>query len=321
MPANRITLLDIAKANGSDATVGLIDETVKAHPELTFGAAKTIKGTSYKTLVRTSTFSGSTFRSANEGATVGKATYENRLVETFIINPRWEADKAVADGSEEGANAYIAMEAEPMMEKSLVDLCAQFYYGTNSTYGGNAKGFPGLLDAYDSTNNVVDAGGTTASTGSSVWLIKFGPKAVQWVWGNGGELTMPDPRIETIYDTNGLPLDGYVQSLLARPGLQVGSIRSAVRIKKLTADAGKGLTDSLLADALAKFEVGVRPDVIVGTRRSLNQLRKSRTVVLNATNGGRADGGSATVPQGDLFYDNIPIVPTDAIKDIESLTL
>src|SRR4051812_19119504 len=146
----RLNLLDIAKANGSDAVAGLIDETVKAHPELTLGAARTISGLNYKTLVRTSLFSGSTFRSANEGATVGKATYENRLVETFILNPRWESDKAVADMYEGGTSAYIAMEAESMVEKSMVDLCAQFYYGTNATFG-NAKGFPGLIDAYDAT--------------------------------------------------------------------------------------------------------------------------------------------------------------------------
>jgi len=34
----------IAKANGSDAVVGLIDETTKVHPELRIGAARTIRG-------------------------------------------------------------------------------------------------------------------------------------------------------------------------------------------------------------------------------------------------------------------------------------
>ena len=38
------TLLDIAKANGSDAVAGLIDEAAKAHPELTMGGARTIAG-------------------------------------------------------------------------------------------------------------------------------------------------------------------------------------------------------------------------------------------------------------------------------------
>ena len=47
------TLLDIAKANGSDAAVGLIEEVMTYSPEVNLGAARTIKGLSYKTLVRT----------------------------------------------------------------------------------------------------------------------------------------------------------------------------------------------------------------------------------------------------------------------------
>lgn len=312
----RMTLMDIAIRNGSDGVAGLIDETTKAHPEVRMGPARTIEGLNYKTLVRTSGFNGSTFRSANEGATVGKGTYENRLVETFILNPRWEVDKAVADSDERGATTLIADEAQAMTEKAMVDLAAQFYYGTNTTYGGNAKGFPGLIDAYDSTNMVVDAAGTTATTGSSVWLVKWGPKDVTWVWGKNGELSMPDVRTETIYDASNNPLDGYVQSLLARPGLQVGSLRSVVRIKKITADSGKTLTDSLLNQALGKFEIGVVPDVIFMTRRSLQQLQASRT----ATN---PTGSPAPFPTevAGIAGQNIPIVLTDAISNVESLSL
>jgi hypothetical protein len=316
----RITLLDIAKSNGSDAVVGLIDETIKAHPELTLGESRTIKGINYKTLVRTGLFDGSTFRDAGEGSTVGKGTYENRQIETYILNPRWEADKAVADSHEDGAEAYITLEAESMLEKSMVDLSAAFYYGRNATFGV-AKSFPGLIDSYDSANNVIDAGGTTASTGSSVWLVKFGPKAVQWVWGMNGQLAIGDTRVETIYDVNNKPLDGYVNSLLARPGLQVGSVRSVVRVKKLTADVGKGLTDSVLADALAKFEVGVIPDVILMSRRSRAQLQKSRTVVLNGGGSGKVGGGDGNVAPLPTEYNGVPIAVTDSIKDTESLTL
>ena len=83
------TLLDIAKANGSDGVVGLIDEATKAHPELTLVAARTIKGLNYKTLVRTANPTVG-FRNANEGTAATKGTYENRLVETYNLNPRWE---------------------------------------------------------------------------------------------------------------------------------------------------------------------------------------------------------------------------------------
>jgi hypothetical protein len=95
---------------------------------------------------------------------------------------------------------------------------------------------------------VVDAGGTTASTGIRVWFVKFGPKHVTWVWGENGKFDMSQPRIESIIDPNDSTkkFDGYVSTMLAYPGVQVGSVQSVVRIKKLTADSGKGLTDALL---------------------------------------------------------------------------
>ncbi|MDB5294912.1 MAG: hypothetical protein JWO31_895 [Phycisphaerales bacterium] len=317
----RATLLDIAKANGSDAVVGLIDETTKAHPELSLGAARTINGLNYKTLVRTGLFTGSTFRDANQGVTAGKSTFENRLVETFIMEPRFEVDKAVADAYEDGAPAFLAMEAAGVMEKAMIDLSAQFYYGRNPTFG-NASGFPGLIDAYDPLNNVVDAGGTTANTGSSVWLVKFGPQDVQWVWGQGGELALGDPRIQDLYDAYNKPFTGYVQTLLARPGLQVGSYRGLVRIKKLTEDNGKGLTDALIAAALAKFQVGAKPDMILMNRRSLSQLQASRslsvTIFAGPTTPGGGIGAVAALPDSAF---GIPIQVTDAIANDEPLTL
>jgi len=69
------TLLDIAKANGSDAVVGLVDETTKAHPEISLGAARTVKGIQFKTLVRIALPSVG-FRLANEGVVAGKGVYE-----------------------------------------------------------------------------------------------------------------------------------------------------------------------------------------------------------------------------------------------------
>lgn len=300
------TLLDIAKRNGSDAVVGLIDETSKAHPEITIGFARTIKGLNYKTLVRTGLPTVS-FRNANEGVSASKGTTENRLVETFIFNPRWECDKAVADVAEDGAEAFIADEAAATLEASWQYLCSQFYYGTSN----DAKGFPGLLAAYDSTNMVVDAGGTTATTGSSVWAVKFGRKEVSWVYGEGGQLALSPVTEQRVLDSSSKPYTAYCQEMLARPGLQVGSKRVIGRIKKLTEDSGKGLTDALIAKLLSKFEAGVVPDLLLMSRRSLRQLRDSRT----ATN---PTGAPAPFPS-EAF--NIPIQVTDAIVDTEALTL
>lgn len=313
------TLLDIAKANGSDAVVGLIDEAVKVHPELRLGAARTIKGINYKTLVRTALGNSSgSFRNANEGVAPHVHTYENRLVETFILNPRWQCDKAVADRHEDGALAYIAQEAEGTMEGEMQALSKQFYYGRVSGNGGSTKGFPGLIDMYDATNMVVDAGGTTASTGSSVWLVRFGPKHVQWVWGNNGQLQPSDIRIESVAmgTTPETYLDAYVQTFLGYPGLQVGSLQSVVRIKKLTADSGKGLTDDLIATALALFPEGTTPDAVFMGKRSHGQLQASRTAV-NPT------GAPAPFPTEimGIAGNNIPIYVTSGITATEALTL
>jgi len=304
------TLLDIAKANGSDAVVGLVEEGARAHPEIILVPARTIKGLNYKTLVRTAVPTGGSFRDANEGVAASKGTYANRLVEAYMFNRRWECDKAVADAYEDGKEAYIALEGGAQVEGGMQDIATQFYYGIGA--GGQAKGFPGLLASYDATNMVVDAGGTTATTGSSVWAVRFGPKHTIWVWGLNGQLELSDVREESILDAGGSNrFTAYVQEILARPGLQVGSVHSIARIKKLTADAGKTLTDDLLAQLLAKFPVGVRPDVFFMSRRSQFQLQNSRT----ATN---ATGAPAPVP-AEAF--GVPIAPTDAILDTEALTL
>ena len=302
------TMLDIAKANGSDAAVGIIEEVVTAYPEVKLGAARTIKGLNFKTLVRTALPTAG-FRNANEGSDSTVSTLENRLVECFILNPRWECDKAVADAYEDGAAAYIAMEADGQMRASMTTLGKQFYYGSGT--GGDAKGHPGLIQSYDASNMVVDATGTTANTGSSVWAVKFGPTAVQWVYGNDGELKVADVTEARVLDASSKPYTAYVQELLARPGLQVGSKYAIGRIKKLTADSGKGLTDALIADLLSKFPVGHIPDYLFMSRRSLKQLQASRT----ATN---STGAPAPFPTESF---GVPIQVTDSILDTEALTL
>lgn len=300
------TLLDIAKSNAAtDGVLELIDEASAPVPEISMGAARTIKGTHYSTLVRTS-LPMVGFRAANEGYAAGKSTYENRLYNCYIFAPRWECDKAVADACEDGAPAFIAMEADAIMQAAMKALGSQFYYGVSN----DAKGFPGLLASYDSTNMVVDAGGTTDTTCSSLWAVRFGPQDVQWLWGQGGELNLSDVSVQRVLDGSSNPYDAYVQSMLARPGLKVSSIYSVGRIKKLTEDSGKGLTDARIAALLAKFPVGKAPTHLFCNRRSLEQLRASRT----ATN---ATGAPAPIPT-EAF--GIPLLVTDSIVSTEALT-
>jgi hypothetical protein len=83
------------------------------------------------------------------------------------------------------------------------------------------------------------------------------------------------------------------------------------RIKKLTADTGKGLTDILLAQLYGKFKAALTPDAFVMSKRSLMQLQSSRTTY-------NPLGLPAPIP-GEAF--GIPIIVTDSILNTEALTL
>lgn len=321
------TLVDIAVAAGTDKAIGLIDETLKVHPELALVHARSIAGIHYKTLVRT-VLPTVTFRNANEGYESRKAAYENRLVETFIFNPRWECDKAVADRYEDGPEAFIALEASAIMEAAMQHLCSCFYYGLTTAAAkprhataGDLKGFPGLHDAMGlvvGTDLIIDALGADASAGSSVFAIKTGPKDVQWVWGNGGQLEVEDPTVERILEpataaTTAKPFSAYCQEMLAYPGLQVGNRFCVGRVAELgsAASGATTLDDTDLAALISLFPTGSRPDMFLMSRRSQAQLRANRT----ATN---PTGAPAPFP--DEAY-GVPIQITDSILDTEEIAL
>lgn len=302
------TVLDMAKRNGRDRAVPLLQETSKWIPEISgvnydgskipgVGQVRTIKGVNYHTLVRTKNPTVA-FRDANEGVNISAGEYENRLVETFIMNPRWECDKAVADMSEDGPDAYIADEAMAMYEAAQQALGSQFFYGR----GVDAKGHPGLVDSIQ-TAYTVDATGTPGACGS-VWAVKWGPSDVMWVYGNNGELVIPDKRIETVYRSS-KPMTAYVQDMLCRPGVQVGSIRSIGRIKNVSAVATHTLTDALIFQLLTKMQV--RPDVLFMNKTLLEQLRSSRTTF-------SATGAPAPIPTDCA---GIPIAPTESLTMTE----
>lgn len=311
------TLIDIAKLNGNDALVGLIEQNLNVAPELQVVPMRSIKGTSYRVVLRDS-FPTASFRAANEATTASKSGFSNKLVECYIATSLIQVDKAVAMAYEDGPDAWKAIEASGVVQATMQTVGRQFYYGTNTTYSGDAKGFPGLIDLYDSTNMVVDAGGTTATTGSSVWLVKFGPQFTQFVAGNGGNLTL-SPWSDQVL--SGVP--SYVSDMTGWFGLQSINPKGIVRIKKCTADSGKGCTDALISSALSKFPVGVRPDAIFMSRRSLYQLQASRTAtyVVSLANRRTETSGldiQAPVPESSF---GIPIYPTDSLSDVEALTL
>lgn len=296
-----LNLLDIAKRNGTDAVVGLIEETATATPEILTIPARTIKARRYKTKVVTQ-LPVVGFRDANEGTATTKAIVENRLVETFIMSPRWQGDIAVLDEHEDGRDAAMNEEAVLHTSAALITLAKQFYYGASN----DSKGYPGLRNSVLSTMEV-DAQGS--DTLSSVWALKLGPQAVQMVWGLNGALRLSDPRRESASDEDGNEYEALKQTFEgAYPGLAVHNVKAIARIKNLSDDSNT-LTDALMSQLMEKFPEAFKPDVIFMTRRSQSQLRTSRTAY-------HPTGQEAQTPE---MFDGVPIRISEALSNNESV--
>jgi len=315
------TLLDIAKLNGSDAVVGLIEENLTYAPELSVVPARTIKGTSYKTVSR-DTYPGVGFRAANGGVTYTKSTFLNRTHEAFIFSGNIRVDVAVAAAYEDGAEALKAIEASGVTKQGMIEIGQQFFYGL----ANDAKGFPGLKAFHDAFTTeltargadtiVLDAGGTTADTGSSVYGVKFGNDGLQFIFGQNATFELGEWFQQMVNDgTAGQDYLAHVNSLNAWIGLQAANPYCIGRLKDATADSTKGVTDAKLAELLAKYPVGYKPDVWFMTRRSAFQLQMSRTATSNTS--GKGEQPLAPMPTES---NGIKIVITDSLTNIEALS-
>jgi hypothetical protein len=320
MPTGFLTLTDLVKGQNAEL---LIEETIQQFPEISgrtliagqsiilpnVGASAGIDGTSYPTLVTVEDPTVA-FVDVNQGTAATKSRQEERVTNCFNLNPRWGVGLVAAKRQKKSIDVLMAGQAIPHLRAAWARCAKCFYYGRNATYG-DVKGFPGLLDGYDATNRVVDAGGTTGGTGSSVWLVKFGPEELQWVWGNNVQMELSEIELRESLDADTNPYTRYHQELVALPGLQFVSQHHVVRIKKITADNGKTMTDDLMAEAISKFPANVFPDVAFMSRRSLFQLQASRL----ATN---PTGAPAPIP---MESHGVPIAVTDALLDTEALTI
>ena len=307
-------LLDIAKLNGSDTIVGLIEETLTYAPEVQIMPARTIRGTSYKIASRVS-YPGVGFRAANEGSTPTKSEFENQLIECYILSGAVQADVAVARAYEDGEQAWKDIESVGVMRQAMIELGSQVIYGTSH----QAKGFPGLQAIHTAFNSglVVDAGGTTAATGSSVYGINTDTQGVQLVFGAGTTFELGEWRIENVGTSSVYP--AHVANLTAWVGMQVGSKFSVGRLKDATADSGMGVTDAKLAELLSKYPVGYRPNYWLMNRRSAYQLQVSRSAS-TVQNGVKTSSGSEIFAPLPTESNGIPIVITDSIGNTEALT-
>ena len=309
-------MLDLAKKTGSDSIVGLIEANLGLYPEVATIPSRTITGTSFKTLLRTS-WPTAGFRLVNEGTEPKKGAYENKEVSCAYVDLMLEVDEAVVDADNGNLSDLQTLEADGAMKAVMKTIGKQVWYGTSN----DAKGFPGALSLV-SSDRTVDATGSTASTGSSVWLLVPGVQNCQIIFGGGNVLAMPEWSKQRITRSS-KELMAWVSNISGWVGFQWVNNYSFGRIKDLTEDSGKGLTDSLVADLIAKFpdDVSLEGAKLFMTRRSARQLQKSRTPTSAADSGAkRTSAGTEIAAPWPTSSNGLPIVITSSLTNTEELT-
>lgn len=312
--ASSVTLLDLLKLkSGADGILHMADAVGAAAPEVMALPSTTIKGTSYDVTLVTA-YPTTAFRKANSGVAASGATFETRKAECYILDTRIEVDKAVAASHDKGPDALMALYSTLAFKSALIRLGKVFIYGE----AFDAAGFPGLAQMVTS-GMTVDAGGTTATTGSSVYFICAGEMGIQFVYGMDSTF-----ELQPFYDGEGADADGnkfpaHVSYLNCRAGLSCASPYAVGRLKDATADADKGVTDTQLSKVLELFPMDTYPTHCIMNRRSRAQLQRSRTVTLMGNGGkmGGTQGNIAPIPE-EVF--GIPIICTDSLTNVEALT-
>ena len=297
-------LLQLADGNISDIDVS---ELLEDAPMLAILAAiEATNETSHEWLKKTAAPSAG-FRSLNDGRGNTKAVYTKVTQALKLFDASFDLDIGLLKTS--SGDKLMRREAVDHLKTAFASMEKQLFYGV----GNDAGGFAGFTaeDAVKFKNSamVVDATGSSANATTSVWAIRTGESAVSAVYGGGGRIELSDayPAMRAGSTTGNY--DVMRTPILFWGGCQVATSLDLARICNLAAATGKGLTDELLADLIAKFPAGRGPTHLVMNRQSHKQLQQSRT----ATN---ATGAPAPFPTEAY---GVPIVVTDQISNTEAV--
>jgi hypothetical protein len=313
------TLAELVRFNSLDVNPAEISDILNGAPVLAqLHAMMSSNGTTHKYNVET-TAPVIGFRAINAGADYTASDSTQVSVDLKFIDATIREDIAQCQAYRGGSEAWLDKRTARQLRQALFTLETQVF---NGTVGGDASGFNGLADDanYNQLSDalVVDAGGTAAGTGSSVWFLRSTPDdASMALVGAGDEgLSMDNINFnigETfkaqIAGSNGKLMTALCRDIGGHLGIQIGSKYAAARIANLTAESGKGLTDLLLSQCLELFPSSDPPTHIVMNRRSGGQVQRSRTTYSPV-------GQPAPLVRE---YEGIPIIYTDAITNTETL--
>ena len=230
--------------------------------------------TGHVTTVRTG-LPSATWRLLNYGVPTGKSTTAKVVDNCGMLETYSVVDKALADLNGNTA-AFRLSEDMAFLEGMNQQMAATMIYGNTSV---NPERFMGLAPRFNTTAsaqsgaNVVDAGGTTASVQTSIWLVCWGPNTVHGIFPKGQQagLRQTDKGdITPAYDANNNRYEAYTTHYKWDLGLSVRDWRFVVRIANIDTSIITGASAANLINALVRAvnRIPVMPAGVTGTQNS-----------------------------------------------------
>jgi hypothetical protein len=351
------TALEIAQGRNIPLSEGLMMAVQTSHPLVSAFDVRSTPDTRFMSLVLTG-LPSSGFVNFNEGFTPSKCTLAVRefdckliggqIAEEVITAQKWNRAHPTIGYS------YFDLQTETKVVADMRHINRVLVYGTTV----DAKAFPGmkeltpyisgnvlaLTDTPDDTDfvkSVINAGGTTADTASSVYSICFGDKDAQLVIGNdqGGEFfTMSDIIQQMLAPDSSEPTKTSLHNVMQMHGyvgLSVGGFTKLTpdqtvptqyairRLANVTQDAAAKVTDAKLEKLVLSHGDGKRPSMLAMSPRSGDQWAASRSAAsVSVFLGGMTTAKDSQVnlqAPRPTNYEGIPVVYDSVIKNTDAI--
>lgn len=343
-------------------SAGLLMKVQTAAPLFSSFDVRTTKDKRVLTLAVNSLPTPSQFVSEGQGVNGSEGTLQ--LVE-FDMNKlkgqlRQEKDSAALWDAAHAASGTSWWDLQAMLKTKadVLNLEQQIINGTVN----NPKGFPGLREMTpfksgntftmaDSTQmqlfqrSVLNVGGTTDNTASSIYSIIFGQMDCQLVWGNyfGGELFSfsniveqylpPDinsPNDLLLYQIAdmtgyvGLSVAGFNPQTVGQPVPTQYSVRRAANI---TGDTGHTASSDIIVKLALSHGIGMLPDLLVMSQRDGEALARESAPTVTQFNMGLSGDANiiasnrrpAPPTSWNVMGKNIPIVYPFCVGSTDAL--
>ena len=309
-----LTLIDVAKRNGNDAAVGLIESMAQSNALMQNMPFKSITGNNYKVKKRTGLPTAVT-RMYNEGIAPTKSLITDYIYSTYLYNDRSTVDVDLADNSPEGALAL-------RQEEDLAHLAAisnlysgHIFYGDNSSDQTEPDGIATILSSTAFSTVRAQTGASGSST--SIYFVSFRDavtqqglmRGVSGVVTAGKELAAEDMGKQYFPDSGGTNhLQWYTTEFKAQYGFAVYDVRSIGRYMGLTPSIAPTTAN---IDAIITQMLPFQCDMILVNKTGLGLMKglKSTITYLPA---------EREIKLSPASYDGIPIFLDENILDTES---